>query len=160
MAVNDEQLPLFSTPEYGPEPESPARERTSALGPGASLSAAILAWRHQLEREHRPENTVKAFVGDLNLAAQYLGAFKNVGQVSQRDLEGWLTWQRTARKCSPKTYARRITSLKAFFRWLHQSTALGTDPAAALIQQSVLSPLPEILSEAEVQAALGASTEL
>ena len=56
-------------------------------------------------------NTVKAFIGDLNLAAQFLGAFKDISQVTTRDLDNWLTWQRNKQKCSPKTYARRVTSL-------------------------------------------------
>jgi integrase/recombinase XerD len=168
-----EQLPLFSTP-----PPEGLAERTEAgapagrvvgtaaaaaapsLGPNASLNAAILAWRDHLEREHSPVNTVKAFIGDLNLAAQFVGAFKSLNQVTTRDLDNWLQWQRSSRKCSPKTYARRVTSLKSFFRWLNQTGVLGTDPAAPLIQQTVLSPLPEVLSEAEIEAALAGAEAL
>lgn len=155
----DDQLPLFSTPE--PEAETrPVQAPSAGLGPGSSLAAAILAWRQHLERERSPENTIKAFIGDLNLAAQFIGAYKNVGQVATRDLDNWLQWQRTQKKCSPKTYARRVTSLKSFFRWLQGSGVLATDPAAALIQQSVLSPLPDILSEAEIDRALAGAKAL
>jgi site-specific recombinase XerD len=150
----DDQLPLFSTPEPEIGATMPMAPQEAGLTGAASLTAAIMAWREHLEREHSPPNTVKAFVGDLNLAAQFVGAFKNVGQVATRDLDNWLQWQRTNRKCSPKTYARRVTSLKSFFRWLHQSGVLAADPAAPLIQQSVISPLPDVLSEAEVEAAL------
>jgi site-specific recombinase XerD len=155
----DEQLPLFS-PSVSAKPETQPAPRSipaPVVGSGSSLSAAILAWRQHLEKERSPANTVKAFIGDLNLAAQFVGAFKAVGQVTTRDLDNWLEWQRTSKKCSPKTYARRVTSLKSFFRWLQQSGVLATDPAAALIQQSVLSPLPEILAESEIEAALGAA---
>jgi integrase/recombinase XerD len=154
----DEQLPLFSSPgpEVQPEPEPPP----TALGPGASLTAAILAWREHLESERTPANTVKAFIGDLNLAAQFMGAFKNIGQVATRDLEGWLQWQLTHKKCSPKTYARRVTSLKSFFRWLQQAHVLAIDPAAPIIQHSVLSPLPEVLSEPEIESALAGARSL
>jgi len=155
----DDQLPLFSTPPPEAAATPPAAVK-AALGPNASLTAAILAWRDHLEREHSPQNTVKAFVGDLNLAAQFIGAFKNIGQVATRDLDNWLQWQRNQKKCSPKTYARRVTSLKSFFRWLHQAGVLGIDPAAPLIQQSVLSPLPEILSEAEITQALAGAESL
>lgn len=156
----DDQLPLFSTPE--PEAErKPAADALDSVGlwAGSSLVAAIQAWRQHLETERSPENTIKAFIGDLNLAAQFTGAYKNVGQIGTRDLDNWLQWQRTHKKCSPKTYARRVTSLKSFFRWLRQAGVLASDPAAALIQQSVLSPLPEVLSEDEIEAALaGAKT--
>jgi integrase/recombinase XerD len=163
-----EQLPLFSTPPPGdpaaaPSPAAPAKApaaRAAGLGPNASLTAAILAWREHLEREHTPTNTVKAFIGDLQLAAQFVGAFKSLSQVTTRDLDNWLQWQRTSKKCSPKTYARRVTSLKSFFRWLTQTGALGADPAAPLIQYTVLSPLPEILTEPEIEAALSAAEAL
>ena len=155
----DEQLPLFS-PSVSSKPEAQSAPRplpAPAVGSGSSLSASILAWRQHLEKERSPANTVKAFIGDLNLAAQFVGAFKAVGQVTTRDLDNWLEWQRTSKKCSPKTYARRVTSLKSCFRWLAQTGVLATDPAAALIQQSVLSPLPEVLSESEIESALGAA---
>ena len=162
-----DQLPLFSTPQpeatgpAAPEPEAaPAPPRATAVVPGASLTAGIHAWREHLTRERTPENTVKAFAGDLLLAAQYLGAFKSLNQIGTRDLDQWLQHQRTAQKVSPKTYSRRVTSLKSFFRWLHQTGALGHDPAAALIQQTVLSPLPEILSPSEVEAVLAAGEAL
>ena len=152
-----EQLPLFSTPRAAtPEPKSDPPAPT-AVGPGSSLNASIMAWREHLEKERSPSNTVKAFIGDLNLAAQFLGPFKGISQVTTRDLDNWLEWQRTSKKCSPKTYARRVTSLKSFFRWMSQAGVLGADPAAALIQQSVLSPLPEVLSESEIEAALAAA---
>jgi len=158
----DEQLPLFSTsPAAKAEPKAaPQLAPSLAVGAGSSLNASILAWREHLEKERSPSNTVKAFIGDLNLAAQFIGAFKGIGQVTTRDLDNWLEWQRTSRKCSPKTYARRVTSLKSFFRWLQQHGVLASDPAAALIQQSVLSPLPEILTEAEIEAALAAAEAL
>jgi len=158
----DEQLPLFSTvPAAEAEPKTPSQTpaqpaTSSRLSAGSSLTAGILAWREHLEKERSPANTIKAFTGDLNLAAQFIGAFKAIGQVTTRDLDNWLEWQRVSKKCSPKSYARRVTSLKSFFRWLQQSGALPADPAATLIQQSVLSPLPEILAEPEIQAALAA----
>jgi len=168
----DEQLPLFSTPPpeaasvSAPTPAqnnratAPSQTKPSELNSTSSLTAAIHAWRSHLQRENSADNTVKAFIGDLTLAAQYIGAFKSLSQVTTRDLDNWLQWQRASKKCSPKTFSRRVTSLKAFFRWLNQSGALASDPAAALIQQTVLSPLPDILSATEVEAALAAGLAL
>jgi integrase/recombinase XerD len=50
--------------------------------------------------------------------------------------------------------ARRITSIKEFFRWLHSGGALVVDPAEKVLQQSVISPLPQILTEEEEQKVL------
>lgn len=165
-----EQLPLFSNPTKEGEPAPPhpltaAGETTARLTGTAPLKAAIVAWREYMETESLNNDkfslhTIKAFSGDLNLFAQFTGAGKNVGQLTTRELESWLQWQRTAKKCSPKTYARRVTSLKSFFRWLAQSQVVGKDPAAPLIQHSVLSPLPEYLTDEEVEKALQAAQAL
>ena len=57
--------------------------------------------------------------------------------------------------CSPKTLARRITSIKAFFRWLHHNGVLLIDPAEKVIQQSVISPLPAVLTPEETAGRAG-----
>jgi integrase/recombinase XerD len=56
--------------------------------------------------------------------------------------------------CSPKTLARRITSIKAFFRWLVKFGVILIDPAEKVLQQSVISPLPQVLTPEEVQSVL------
>jgi integrase/recombinase XerD len=60
-------------------------------------------------------------------------------------------------ECSPKTLSRRITSLKGFFRWLQAGGAVLADPAERVLQRSVLSPLPEVLSEDETKEVLAAA---
>jgi integrase/recombinase XerD len=154
-----EQLPLFSNPTLDAPAASAPRRVESALTPAASLKAAVLAWREHLFNEGATDNTVKSFGGDLNLFAQFLGVGKNLGQITTRDLNLWLQSQRASGR-SPKTYARRVTSLKAFFRWLEQTGVLPSDPAAPVIQQTVLSPLPTVLTEAEVEQALAAAEAL
>jgi integrase/recombinase XerD len=172
-----DQLPLFSTPARADQlppaatppgmasppgitsPPRPARP-IPLLDPNSPLKAAVVTWREHLEKEDSSPHTVKAFGGDMNQLAQFLGAGRSLGQITTRDLNDWLNWQKTVKKCSPKTYARRVTSLKSFFRWLNQSGALAADPAAPVIQQSVISPLPEVLTEPEIEAALAAAEAL
>ncbi|MGC8838239.1 MAG: tyrosine-type recombinase/integrase, partial [Anaerolineae bacterium] len=55
--------------------------------------------------------------------------------------------------------ARRVTTLKVFFRWLHETGVLSRDPAAALIQRSVRAPLPRPLTDEEVDRLLAAARE-
>jgi integrase/recombinase XerD len=71
-------------------------------------------------------------------------------------LNNFLDWLQTGRgvPCSPKTLARRITSIKALFRWLHQNGVILVDPAEKVIQKSVVSPLPVVLTPEEVQGVL------
>lgn len=155
-----EQLPLFSTSSAEAEARRASDDEAArSLKPGASLKAGIVAWCEHMRREGARENTVKAFGGDLNLFARFIGAGKSLNQIATRDLERWLEAQRASGR-SPKTYARRVTSLKAFFRWLESSGVLAHDPAAPILQQTVLSPLPVILSEAEVEQARTAARAL
>jgi integrase/recombinase XerD len=61
--------------------------------------------------------------------------------------------------CSPKTLARRITSIKAFFRWLMQYGVILVDPAEKVLQHTVISPLPQVLSTLEIEAVLEAANK-
>jgi integrase/recombinase XerD len=129
--------------------------------PEDSLGAAGAHWEAALREAGHTGNTVQAFTADVRLLTRYLGAGRPVGDIATMDLTDFLRWMETERgvACSPKTYARRVTSIKSFFRYLHDQRACDSDPAAALIQRSVLSPLPEILTEEEVDRALAAARQ-
>ncbi|MFN2146963.1 MAG: tyrosine-type recombinase/integrase [Anaerolineales bacterium] len=151
-----DDLPLFS--HGGPRIEA-ERESHSALGASSSLSAAINAWGKALENQGRSIHTVKAFTGDLRLVAKYLGGGQPLQQISTSDLKNFLDWMLNHRNvpCSPKTYARRITSIKAFYRWLVEEGILSKDPADPIPQQSVISPLPDVLTQEEMAQAVEAA---
>jgi integrase/recombinase XerD len=148
MAETKNELPLFS--------QGAAEIPSANLRHDSSLSAAIVAWRQDLQRSGRSIHTVKAFSGDLRLLAKFISAGQEIGEIGTHDLRNFLEWMLNRRgvSCSPKTYARRITSLKAFFRWLKASGILADDPAASVPQQSVLSPMPEVLTISETNAVL------
>lgn len=79
-----------------------------------------------------------------------------IGDISTADLNRFLHWLEHERgvPCSPKSSSRRITTIKSFFRWLHRGGVLINDPAEKVVQRSVISPLPEVLTEEEIQAVL------
>ncbi len=159
------QLPLFppqaATGERPPgRPRLPLRSGNGgaalpSLTSQTPLKAAIGAWQQHMRRRDLSEHTVKAFSSDLNLLSRHRGPATPVGQISTRDLNSFLQWMQTGRgrPCSPKTYSRRVTSVKSFFRWLAETGVLQMDPARSVLQHSVLSPLPTILSEAQIGAA-------
>jgi site-specific recombinase XerD len=124
-----------------------------------NLVPAINAWRIYLEDQGSSPHTVKAFTADMLLLASYLPPDRNLGSISTNDLNNFLHWMEHVRDvpCSPKTLSRRITSIKAFFRWLHQYGVLLLDPAEKVIQLSVISPLPTVLTPDETQAVLEAA---
>jgi site-specific recombinase XerD len=129
---------------------------TAHITVSTPLIPAIKAWRIYLDDQGNSPHTVKAFVADLNLLAAYLPPDRTLGSVDTTDLNNFLSWMQKGRgvPCSPKTLARRITSLKAFFRWLHEYGVLLVDPAEKVVQRSVISPLPVVLTPDEVADAL------
>lgn len=124
-----------------------------------NLGLAIRGWQIYLEDQGLSPHTIKAFTGDLHLLSTYLPPDRALAGISTNDINHFLTWMQHQRgvSCSPKTLARRITSIKSFFRWLHKNGVLLIDPAEKVLQQSVLSPLPQILTPDEVAIVLDAA---
>jgi integrase/recombinase XerD len=128
----------------------------------SSLAAAASAFHGHMVRQGFSDNTIKAFQADLRLYMKYAGANRAIGDIGQADLDQFLTWMRADRgvPCSPKTFARRMTTLKVFFGWLEASGAIPSDPAAPLVHQHPTTPLPGILYDDQVGALLGATRDL
>ena len=120
------------------------------------LQPAIQAWKFFLNDQGRSPYTVKAFIADLNLLDSFLPPDKSLGDISLKDLQEFTNWLENERgvPCSPKSLARRITSIKSFFRWLQHSGVVLVDPADKLVQHSVSSPLPTVMTREEVAQAL------
>lgn len=127
-----------------------------------TLLPAIKAWQFYLSDQGKSHFTIKAFIGDLNLMASYFPPDTTIGNITTADINRFLEWMQKERPipCSPKSFSRRITSIKAFFRWLIQSGRLSSDPAEKVLQQSVISPLPEVLTRAEQDAVISAAQDL
>jgi len=131
-------------------------ESTAHISSQTTLAPALQAWEIFLGDKGSSPHTIIAFLGDLRLLASYLPPDRQVGEISLADLNNFLRWMEHERDvpCSPKTLARRITSLKSFFRWLHEGGAIPLNPAEKVVQKSVRSPLPEILTPEEISRIL------
>jgi integrase/recombinase XerD len=126
------------------------------LNSKTTLLPAINAWEIYLYDQGRSPNTVKAFLSDVRLLAQFIAPDRNLESITTEDLNNFFHWMENERDipCSPKTLARRITSTKSIFRWLNQYGVLLIDPAEKVLQRSAVSPLPQVLTDNEYQAAL------
>jgi len=163
-----EQLSLFPSPEEPPAP--PASTDTSAttpapttrLTPRSTLGEALEEFEPAMRLKGFTDNTIQAFRADLRILAGFLHAGRPIGEISTKDLGDFLAYLLHARgrPCNAKSYARRLTALKVFFAWLAQVGARPGDPAAALTHQPVTTPLPRILSEAEIEQLLAAAGRL
>lgn len=121
-----------------------------------AILPAINAYEIYLNDQGRSPYTVKAFLSDLRLMASYFPPDRTLGALTTSDLNDFFEWMQNERgvPCSPKTLARRITTTKSFFRWLNKNGVLVIDPAEKVVQRSVMSPLPTLLDDEEVQAIL------
>ena len=101
------------------------------ITPATPLGPAIRAWEIYLGDQGKSPHTIKAFLGDIKLLSAFFPPDRPLGDISTADLNHFLLWMQNARcvPCSPKTFSRRITSIKAFYRWLHQYGVLTVDPA-------------------------------
>ena len=134
------------------------------INAGTTLPPALEAWKIYLRDQGRSKHTITSFSGDLQLMVNFLPTDKNLGDITTGELNNFLEWLKTGRgqgiACSPKSFARRITSIKSFFRWLYGFHTIATDPAEKILQYSVISPLPEILTPNEVELCLQTANKI
>lgn len=129
---------------------------TVALSADDTLQTALGHFQTYMRDEGFAINTSKAFASDIRLLGQYLEMDTAVNKIGTKDLNDFLDWLLNERgvPCSPKSYARRVTTLKVFFGWLEKIGILPNNPADAVIQRSVKSPLPTPPTEQDIEKAL------
>ena len=141
------QLPLL-------QPEKP-----EDINQYTELRYCIPLFQKHLLKEGKSSHTVNAFTSDLQLLADHTGDDTPVGAYTTTNLNDFLYWLENGRgvPCSRKSYARRVTTLKVFFKWLDTIGAINPDPAKPVLQRSGPAPLATVLSPDEARAALLAS---
>jgi integrase/recombinase XerD len=156
----NEQLPLFPPRETkakhrayteSPHPTS-SSDTPQPLDAHTTLDAAIAAYHEQMRRMNWSRYTIQAFGGDLNLFRQYVGGDVPVNTITSQTIQKFLDWLRYERgvPCKPKSYQRRLTTLKGFFAWLKQIQVIADDPAAPIAHIPVVPPLPDILHDDQI----------
>lgn len=136
--------------------------RKAGLANNVPLGEAFEAWLAHLQKADTSFHTFQAFKCDVNILLEYVEPDTALNGITTAKLNQFLEWMRAGRgkPCSDKTYGRRVTSLKAFFRWATPIAELKMDPAEAVLQLSVRSPLPDVLSEEEVKKCLAGGERL
>lgn len=151
---NTPQESLFTPDELPLPPDA------FPLNANASLQAALGLFQQHMQEEGFSIHTQKAFASDVRLLGKYLGIGQPIGEIGTKNLNDFLHWLTEERgvPCRPKSYARRVTTLKVFFGWLQEKGVLVIDPANAVIQRTVRSPLPTVPSETDLSKALATTT--
>ncbi len=157
-----QQLALFSTNSTRMGEAQPLTAPAEVLSARSSLTAAMSAFHTHMQRQAFSENTIRAFGGDLNIFRKYIGISKPIGEITSQDLYKFMNFLRYERgiPCNMKSYQRRLTSLKVFFGYLFENRVIPRDPALSIAHQPVITPLPEILFDAQVEQLLAATRTL
>jgi site-specific recombinase XerD len=156
--VSGQQLELFplGSVEKLDLPPKPA------LHSKDTLQAALPFFSAYMQQKEFAENTRKSFLNDLKLFLEYVGGETPLAECTTPRLEAFIRYLQTGRgvPCSGKSLDRRITTLKVFFGWLANSNILAADPAAPLVHEGALSPLPQILTDKQVEELLAVTRSM
>jgi integrase/recombinase XerD len=101
-------------------------------------------------------NTLVAYRADLAALAVWLqGGGSSLKKAERGHLLDYLA-ARIRLGARPRSSARLLTSLRRFYRWLAREKLIADDPSALIDMPKIGRPLPKTLSEAQVEALLGA----
>ena len=102
------------------------------------------------------ENTITAYGADIKTVKAFLQARDTaLLDASDADLLSYMGENVTR---SPRTVARRLSSLRRFFRYLLREGLVAKDPTVRLSAPRIGRKLPRALSESDVEALLAAPT--
>ena len=105
------------------------------------------------------ENTLSAYRTDLAAFEGWLGNKKlPLDAVTRAELLGYLA-ANVRRGLSPRSSARRLSTLRRFYRYLLREGLIGEDPTADVRSPSLGRPLPKSITEASVEKLLAAPPE-
>ena len=105
------------------------------------------------------ENTLNAYRTDLAAFEGWLGKKKlPLDAVTRAELLNYLA-ANVRQGLSPRSSARRLSTLRRFYRYLLREGLIGEDPTADVRSPSLGRPLPKSITEASVEKLLAAPPE-
>ncbi len=133
-----------------------------ALTRRSVLRDAVPPFLDYLRREGRSPHTISAFASDMRLVSEFFGDDMVLDKFTTTRLNRFMDWIETGRgvPCSRKSYARRVTTLKVFFKFLKNESVLPDDPSSALLQRSGAAPLQPIVTDDEIEQLLAHTAAL
>lgn len=153
---------ILTEPPDPREKPFPPLVRVQPLTDRSSIASCALPYQQELELRGKSNYTITCFLSDLKMFSDFVGRDTPVGRIAKEQLTDWLMKLKfgvPGHVPAPKTMARRVTFLKNFFSWLTSEGVIREDPAAGLILERPLPPLPELLFDNEVERLLEAAAE-
>lgn len=111
----------------------------------------------QLEK-NLSANTIEGYIHDVSRFEQYL-SIQNIpreyNNITLEDLQNFILWL-SELGITPRTQARNVSALRAFFRFLSYTNAIEKNPSSLLEAPKLGRKLPVVLSVAEIDHIVGA----
>ncbi|WP_165423734.1 tyrosine recombinase [Ktedonosporobacter rubrisoli] len=116
-----------------------------------SFIASLSVKEYENGGNHR--NTIMAYRNDLRQLSAYLEqqGLEEWSQISQEHVLGYLVEMRDTQAYRPTTIARKLAALKSFFRYIHNSGMIASDPVEKLKSPHIEKDLPQVLSVEQVE---------
>jgi integrase/recombinase XerD len=130
------------------------------------LDEALAEYAKHLARRPISDNTRKAFMGDINLFAHFVmpdveSPAPLLTTITSERVRAFVAHEEGRKNAnSPKSIERRLTSVKVFFRWLHERGNIAVDPADSVPYKPLVDPLPEYLTDAQAASVLQAARDV
>jgi integrase/recombinase XerC len=126
----------------------------------ADRTGQVQAFLEKLEAGRRSPHTVLAFRSDLDQLLAWLGEHGLlVTDLDRTTCQAYIT-ELSSGAGAASTVTRKLTSLKSFTGFLHESGAIAEEPARGLKGPTQKRNLPDVLSEEEAEEILAASATL
>ena len=106
----------------------------------------------RLEKSLSP-NSVEAYLHDITSLRDFVdetGLGKKPGEITYDDLQGYLSWL-NSRNNNPRTQARIISGIRAFYRYLLIEEEIDDNPASLIESPKTGLRLPDVLSVKEIE---------
>jgi integrase/recombinase XerD len=132
-------------------------DTSAGVDSAAPSTRAIDTFLDSIWAEHGlSDHTLAAYRADLTALARWLAPRgRRVEQADRADLLAYLS-HRVAGGARPRSTARLLSSLRRFYRHMVRDGSRQDDPTAQIDSPKLGRPLPDTLSEADVEALLAA----
>lgn len=133
-------------------PATPGEDDRPPIDTSTSLATARVWFRQHLLDINRPHNTIESYIYDL-VVLEHRITDKALNRISETDIAMFL-----GDASSKVTRKRRLTSVRAFFKYLVENLkVLKIDPSDSFMPHPLEHHRPEILSQDEQSALINAA---
>lgn len=107
--------------------------------------------------KNRSECTISAYCSDLAQFCLIMGVSEGFNGITQRDIEGRYISNLVASGMSPASRARKLASLKSFFKWAKSNNYVVENPVENVESPKIPHREPKVMSTQEVEEVMVAA---